>query len=70
MRGDILDVAYALRREGVEIIRTKDGRFPTVVVLKPSYRLMKNAVKLTERINGQSQERFVVRQGNCSVTWF
>lgn len=70
MRQDILDVAYALRREGVEIIRTQDGRFPSVVVLKPSHRLMQKAVKVTETLYGKRQERFLVREGNCTVSWF
>ncbi|PJG83792.1 hypothetical protein [Caviibacterium pharyngocola] len=69
-RQDIIDTAYALRREGVEIVQSKDGRFPQFLILRPSKRLMAKAVKLTERINGKRRERFVAMQGKCAVFWY
>lgn len=69
-RADIMQTAYALRREGVEIISSKDGRFPSFIILKPNEKLKKSAVKLVENINGTRRERYVARQGNCSLYWW
>lgn len=69
-RADILNTAYALRREGVEIVTSKDGRFPSFLILNPSKRLKDNAVKLVETVQGQRRERFITRQGNCAVYWY
>ncbi|WP_410685667.1 hypothetical protein [Avibacterium paragallinarum] len=69
-RADIIDTAYALRREGVEIVKSKDGRFPSFLILRPSKRLMAQATQIVEKINGQRRERFVARLGNCNVYWF
>ncbi|WP_410687545.1 hypothetical protein [Avibacterium paragallinarum] len=69
-RADIIDTAYLLRREGVEIVKSKDGRFPSFLILRPSQRLIANATQIVERINGQRRERFVTQVGNCMVYWF
>ncbi|MGY6773579.1 hypothetical protein [Gallibacterium sp. ZY190522] len=69
-RADIIDTAYALRREGVEIVKSKDGRFPSFLILRPSQRLIANATQIVEKINGQRRERFVTQVGNCMVYWF
>ncbi|UZU44710.1 hypothetical protein ORU98_04515 [Pasteurella multocida] len=40
--GELLQrVAYALRREGVQVLRIKNGRFPTMIILNPSERIIK-----------------------------
>lgn len=69
-RADILNTAYALRREGVEIVTSKDGRFPSFLILRPSKRLMAGATQIVERINGQRRERFITQVGNCMVYWY
>ncbi|WP_017805657.1 hypothetical protein [Avibacterium paragallinarum] len=69
-RADIIDTAYLLRREGVEIVTSKDGRFPSFLILRPSKRLMASATQIVEKINGQRRERFITKVGNCTVYWF
>ncbi|WP_109859549.1 hypothetical protein [Aggregatibacter segnis] len=62
-------VAYALRREGVQIVESKDGRFPKMVILNPSRRLKAKGVKMTTFINGVHIERTVATEQGVMVYW-
>ncbi len=69
MREEMMRVAYALRKEGVEIIRSADGRFPRFLIKKPSKNLLRKAVEITECRNGVRAKRFAARVENCTVYW-
>lgn len=69
MREEIMRIAYALRREGVEIIRSKDGRFPKFLIKKPSKRLLHKAVEITECKGGVRSKRYIAREENCLICW-
>lgn len=66
-RADIIDTAYALRREGVELWNQKDGRFPSFLILRPSQRLIANATQIVGRINRRHRDGLCTRVGNCTV---
>ncbi|WP_281704122.1 hypothetical protein [Aggregatibacter kilianii] len=62
-------VAYALRREGVQIVESKDGRFPKMVILNPSRRLKAKGVKMTTFRNGVHIVRNVADEQGVMVYW-
>ncbi|MCQ9121287.1 hypothetical protein BKG95_10330 [Rodentibacter pneumotropicus] len=62
-------VAYALRREGVQIVASQDGRFPRMVILNPSHRLMQKAVQMTTYKNGVRTVRNMATEQGVTVYW-
>lgn len=68
-RKAILDVAYALRREGVKIIKSNASRYPTMIVLCPSERLRAKSVEVKTKCNGIEQTWNVANESGVSVYW-
>ena len=62
-------VAYALRREGVQIVESKDGRFPRMVIWNPSRRLQEKGVQMTTVKNGAHIVRNVANEQGVMVYW-
>ena len=62
-------VADALRREGVQIVESKDGRFPKMVILNPSRRLQEKGVQMTTVKNGVHIVRNVANEQGVMVYW-
>ncbi|HDR1196586.1 hypothetical protein [Pasteurella multocida] len=68
--GELLQrVAYALRREGVQVLRIKDGRFPTMIILNPSERIIKKSVEVRVNNNGQRMTKYVANEQGVSLYW-
>ncbi|OOF59324.1 hypothetical protein [Rodentibacter myodis] len=69
MREQMIRVAYALRREGVQIVESKDGRFPMMVVMNPSRRLKQKSVQMTTYSQGVRRVRNVADEQGVTVYW-
>lgn len=69
MRDQMIRVAYALRREGVQIIKSKDGPFPTMVVLNPSERLKRKGFEIVTVKNGERTVRHCATEQGVQVYW-
>lgn len=68
--GELLKrVAYALRREGVQVLRIKDGRFPTMIILNPSERIIKKSVEMRVNKNGERMTKYVANEQGVSLYW-
>ncbi|EGP03041.1 TPA: hypothetical protein QB641_000822 [Pasteurella multocida] len=68
--GELLQrVAYALRREGVQVLRIKDGRFPTMIILNPSERMIKKSIEMRVNKNGQRETRYFADEQGVGVYW-
>ncbi|MFP4732926.1 hypothetical protein [Pasteurella multocida] len=65
--GELLQrVAYALRREGVQVLRM---RFPTMIILNPSERIIKKSVEVRVNNNGQRMTKYVANEQGVSLYW-
>ncbi|THA10465.1 hypothetical protein [Rodentibacter pneumotropicus] len=62
-------VAYVLRREGVQIVESKDGRFPRMVILNPSRRLKQKSVQMTTYKNGVRTVRNMANEQGVTLYW-
>ena len=62
-------VAYALRREGVQIVESKDGRFPRMIILNPSRRLQAKSVQMTTYNNGVTRVRNMATEQGVTLYW-
>lgn len=69
MRDALLRVAFALRREGVKVLRVKEGRFPTMIILNPSDRIVKKSVEVRVKNQGKSETKFVALEQGVSLYW-
>ena len=69
MRDQMIRVAYALRREGVQIVESKDGRFPRMVILNPSRRLQEKGVQMTTYNNGAHIVRNMATEQGVTLYW-
>ncbi|HEH9717239.1 TPA: hypothetical protein SIC70_002144 [Pasteurella multocida] len=68
--GELLQrVAYALRREGVQVLRIKGGRFPTMIILNPSERIIKKSVEMRVNKNGERMTKYVANEQGVSLYW-
>ncbi|HDR0674161.1 hypothetical protein K7G92_000698 [Pasteurella canis] len=68
--GELLQrVAYALRREGVQVLRIKEGRFPTMIILNPSERMIKKSIEMRVNKNGQRETRYFADEQGVGVYW-
>ncbi|HDR1252731.1 TPA: hypothetical protein QB269_000951 [Pasteurella multocida] len=68
--GELLKrVAYALRREGVQVWRIKDGRFPTMIILNPSERIIKKSVEMRVNKNGERMTKYVATEQGVNLYW-
>lgn len=68
--GELLQrVAYALRREGVQVLRIKEGRFPTMIILNPSERIIKKSVEMRVNKNGERMTKYVATEQGVNLYW-
>ncbi len=69
MRDLLITVAYALRREGVKVVRVKNGRFPTMIILNPSERIIKKSVEMRVNKNGERTTKYVANEQGVNLYW-
>lgn len=69
MRDKLITLAYALRREGIKILKIKEGRFPTMLILNPSERIVQKSVEIRVRNQGRHETKYAAIEQGVSLYW-
>ncbi|AWX14243.1 hypothetical protein CEP49_06615 [Mergibacter septicus] len=63
----LIEITYKLRQEGVKVVHSENGRFPVIVVLNPSERLIKNSVEVKIKKNGSVKTLNVANENGVNI---